>query len=130
LDKEISAATLIFDGDPVIGRALELLLRTAGHDARYVARNEAERATTLDGLQIVLLGPGWDADSREVAESIASARCAEVLPILEMGSPPDNLPSKPERFVPWPCRIADLKRRIDAALLVVPEKHDSTCCER
>ena len=87
LARNISATILIFDGDPVLGRALELLLRTAGYDARYVTSNYTEQATTFNGLRILLLGPGWDARSRAATEKMAGARRVAITPILEMGAP-------------------------------------------
>jgi hypothetical protein len=126
LARNISTTILIFDGDPVVGRALGLLLRTAGYDARYVTSDYAEHATAFDGFRILLLGPGWDARSRAATERMADARRVAITPILEMGAPIDGAPKKPERFVPWPCRTEDLIRRIDAALLGAPEMEAGT----
>jgi hypothetical protein len=126
LARNNSAAILIFDGEPVAGRALGLLLRTAGYDATYVTRDCTERATTFDGIRIVLLGPRWDANSRAAAEKLASARRVAITPILEIGTPRDGAPNKPERFVPWPCHTEDLIRRIDVALLGTPEMEAGT----
>jgi hypothetical protein len=120
------SAIVIFDGDPVVGRALGLLLRSAGYDARYVTTIHTERATTVDGFRLLLLGPGWNAKSRATVEKIATARRVAITPILEMGAPRDGAPKKPERFVPWPCRTEDLLRRIDAALLGAPEMEAGT----
>jgi hypothetical protein len=126
LARNFSAAILIFDGDPVAGRVLRLLLRTAGYDARYVTRGHPERATTFDGFRILILGPRWDAKSRAAAEKLAGERRVAITPILEMGAPRDGAPKKPDRVVPWPCRTEDLIRRIDVALLSAPEMDGDT----
>lgn len=105
---------VVFDGDPVVGRALELLLRTAGYDARYVDHTFMQQPGALDGVRVVLLGPGWSVGSREVV--VKSARGAAGIPVLEVGPPTDGVAGIPERLVPWPCRTEDLKRRIDAQM--------------
>lgn len=121
-DTDASVRLLIFDGDPVVGRALELLLRTAGYDAVYLARDRSARPEAIGGAQLLLLAPGWDGESRRDAAVLAGAPGAENLPVLEMGAPPEGVPVRSDRYVPWPCRTEELKRRIAAALAARPEQ--------
>ncbi len=112
------ATVVIFDGDPIVGRALKLLLRTADYSVKYVARDPLERLGTLEGVRVLLLGPGWDIQSREaVVEAVGDAPDPSRISVLELGFPPEGAGLEPERYVPWPCRAEDLKRWVDAALL-------------
>jgi hypothetical protein len=114
---------MIFEGDPVVGRALALLLRTCGYGGvRYVNRDSLEELRTLRGVRLWLLGPGWDYASLEIAAEMAGSMPAEGKgSVLGIGLPCDGSSIRAECYVPWPCRTEDLKRRIDAALLGEPE---------
>lgn len=108
---------MVFDGDPIVGRALEVLLRTVGYDTRYVAHDLVGGSEAFEGVRVVLLGPRWSARSRQtVAHAFGDSTAAKPL-ILEFGSPPEGVALKPERYLPWPCRTDELKRRLNAAFL-------------
>jgi hypothetical protein len=118
---------LIFEGDRVVGQALELLLRTCGYGVRYVNRDSLEELRTLRGIRLWLLGPGWDYTSREIAAEMAGSMLAEgKASVLEIGLPRDGSSIRAECYVPWPCRTEDLTQRIDAALLGEPKTKDNT----
>lgn len=122
------ATVIIFDGDPIVGRALEMLLRTAGYVARYVFDGPSEALGSLEGVRVVLLGPGWDAESHEaLIKALGGAPGLSSMTILQLGDPSDGARVEPGRHVPWPCRAEDLTRRIDDALLTKtgPETDDA-----
>jgi hypothetical protein len=118
---------VIFEGDPLVGRALELLLRSCGYGVRYANRSSLEELGMLREIRLWLLGPGWDYASREIAAEMAGSAPAESKgSILEIGLPRDGSSIRAECYVPWPCRTEDLKQRIDAALLGEPKTKDNT----
>lgn len=133
LEKTAAPATIvIFDGEPVVGQVLELLLRIAGYDVMYVDQGFLSQPGKLHGVRVLLLGPGWNSESRELAAEMVRSNppMAERTPVLEIGLPPDGVPLRTERYVPWPCRTEDLKRRINDALLADSEPAGDALKER
>lgn len=122
-DKNLVPATvLICNGDPIVGRALELLLRTADYTVKYVADDCLQRPGTLEGVRLVLLGAGWGAQSRAaVVQAASNAPDRASISILELGEPFDGSEIEPGRNVPWPCRTEDLTRRIEAIVFAEPQ---------
>jgi hypothetical protein len=117
---------VIFEGDPVVGRALALLLRTCGYGVRYANRRSLEELRTFREIQLWLLAPGWDYASREIAIEMAGSMPAEGKgSVLEIGLPCDGSSIRAECYVPWPCRTESLKQRIDTALLGEPKTKDN-----
>lgn len=113
---------LICSGDPVVGRALESLLRAADYAVEYVADDLLTRPGSLEGVRVLLLSARWDARSRDVvlrAAGNAVGRTGDIS-ILELGEPSDGSKIQPENYVPWPCRTEVLTRRIDALTMIDP----------
>ncbi len=109
----------ILGGDPVVGRALELLLRNARYDVRYINTNAPEAPAVPGNVGVVLLGPGWDSRSRKAAlEGIGDVVGGEEVPVLELGPPADDARLRTASYVPWPCRSEELKKRIADVLPV------------
>ena len=113
---------LICNGDPIVGRALESLLRVADYAVKYVADDYLERPGALEGVRVLLLGARWDARSREVALRAVGDTLGRTgsISILELGEPSDGSKIEPENYVPWPCRTEVLTRRIDALTMIDP----------
>lgn len=98
-------------GDPIVGRALVLLLRGARYEVRFLP-DPADPAD-LEGVQLVLLTPG--------AEGFADADYFRDFPVLELvsfGAGREPFPLR--HLVPWPCHTEELRRRIEDAL---PHNH-------
>ena len=118
---EDPATVLICYGDPIVGRALELLLRNAVYAAKYVTGDYLERSGASRGMRVLLLDTGWDAQSRAGAVGAASSTAnRRNISILELGESFDDTKSGPESHVPWPYRTEDLTRRIDASVPAEP----------
>ncbi|MGH3088478.1 MAG: hypothetical protein ACRDSJ_14315 [Rubrobacteraceae bacterium] len=93
----------IFGGDPVVGETLELLLRAAGYEARFLAGEVSDEL--LAGAKLLLIAPG------------AAARDG----LLESGIPVMELVTAgreagPHSSLRWPCRIEELKQAIDGLI--------------
>ena len=116
------AMVLICNGDPVVGRALESLLRVADYAVKYVADDYLTRPGALEGVRVLLLGARWDARSREVVLRAAGNAVGRIggISVLELGESSDGSEIEPENYVPWPCRTEELTRRIDAIALTEP----------
>ncbi len=113
-------------GDPVVGRARALLLRSSHYDARFLTTSSLSDPGSLEGVRLLLLTPTWelDADRRgALLVSLWDASDAARAPILELTSSParnGEARLRSEHTVAWPCSTEELERRIQAVLLAAP----------
>ena len=108
-------AVIVFGGELVVGQALELLLRGAEYNARFLAKPPLEQPELLDGIQLLIFAPRLAAGRREAI--LAAVRSIAIsIPVLELVDDPEAARDSSNRLVPWPCRIQDLKQHIEAAL--------------
>jgi hypothetical protein len=113
----------ILGGNSVAGRALEALLQGVGYDTRLIeAPPERPPEQLLEGVRLLLLAPTLSAESREtlLAEMGSSLHAANI-PVLTLSTSLKEALAGGPAFIPWPCRLEDLTKKIEAALLRVPE---------
>src|SRR5215212_9186897 len=113
----------ILGGNSVAGRALEALLQGVGYDTRLI-EDPPERSAEqlLEGVRLVLLAPTLSAESREtLLAEMGSTLDAINIPVLTLSTSLKEALAGGPAFIPWPCRLEDLTRKIEAALLKVPE---------
>ena len=108
----------ILSGNPLVGRALELLLDSAGYEVRLLEEPEAfEVGDLLEGADVVLLRPGLSNNRREdFLRAMTSRLQTATIPVLALSPGPKRALAGVERLVSWPCRIEDLAREIEASL--------------
>jgi DNA-binding response OmpR family regulator len=109
----------ILSGNPLVGRVLELLLGSAGYEVRLLEEPEAfEVADLLAGVDVLLLDRGVS-DERRAGFLGAMAGMLETatIPVLALSPGPEGALAAEDRLVPWPGRVDDLAREIDAVLL-------------
>ena len=105
------------------GRALEALLQGVGYDTRLIEDpSEGEPEQTLEGVKLLLLAPTLSAESREamLAEMGVTLDAANI-PVLTLSTTIKEALGDGSGFIPWPCRLEDLTKKIEAALLPVTE---------
>ena len=114
-------------GDPVVGRALMLLLRGSGYEAKFVPASSLSQQLWLKGSDLLLLAPTPElsAERREaLVASLEEGTSSAKLQVLELATPSFQETQKGgmegERWhcVPWPCRIEELERWIESAMSV------------
>jgi hypothetical protein len=107
----------------VAGRALEALLQGVGYDTRLI-EDPPERSPQelLDGIRLLLIAPTLSAESREVllAEMGGTLDAANIS-VLTLSTTLKEALNDGPAFIPWPCRLEDLTKKIEAALLPVTE---------
>lgn len=113
-------------GDPIVGRALALILSGCGYDAMFLSTSSLEELKAFGGVRLLILTPKEQLSVRKLnvlLSALEDEKAAVKTPILELVVPSEEdylFPGYEARFVleaPWPCRIEELKRLIEAALL-------------
>ena len=122
-------ATLGICGEPVVGQALTLLLRGSGYTVRFLRTQSFWEPQALKDVRLLVLAPtpGLSTERRNALrrslKEISEARSMPVLELVRSGEPGrrrEEAESESWHTVPWPCRIEELERRIEAASLGVP----------
>ncbi len=124
---------LAISGDAVVGRLLVLLLEDSGYKARFLPRSSLNELGALEGVRLLVLAPTPELTSERRAALLASLKETQEatgLTVVELVTLPeerrreearDEPPCDSWHKVPWPSGIAELKRRIEAALLAKPD---------
>ncbi len=95
-----------------IGAVLEVLLRAAGFETRFLGTSDPERLKeALTGFQLVVLCPASGIGEETVAGLLPAG--TPVLELVRDGGEDGRLR---ENSVAWPCRVEVLETRIRAAL--------------
>jgi DNA-binding response OmpR family regulator len=117
MSPEARTTVAILSGDPLVGRALELLLRGAGYEVRLLAELDAVRVEDqLHGVDVLILDRGLSDGRREdFMGSMATTLETATIPVLSLSPGSEDKPVEEDRVVPWPCKIEDLVREIEAA---------------
>ena len=116
--------TLGICGEPVVGRALALLLRGSGCTVRFLPAQSLVEPQALKDVRLLVVAPtpGLSAECRNaLVRSLEEVSEARSVPVLELVTPLKagrrvEVQSGSWHAVPWPCRIEELERRIEAAL--------------
>ena len=124
-----STTVAIVGGDPIVGHALELMLLSAGYDARFLGGSFIEvEANPFDWAHLVLIAPRSNHADREAlfdrlySSSVNDKSPKARLPVLELVAAPNGVlrvegEGLATRRILWPCPVPDLKWEIEAALL-------------
>ncbi len=112
-------------GDPIVGKALVLLLRPSGYDARFLPIWSLSEPESWGSVQLLVLAPTPEMSTKQREAHLALLKDATEegteVPVLELDTPSQELPEGGVRdeswhAVPWPCKIEELERRIRALL--------------
>jgi hypothetical protein len=111
-----AAVTVAVCGDPVVGRALALVLQPARYEARFVPVIASGEPEPLGDAQVVVLVPTPGLNVRQRAALVGAVREREPsIPVLELVACWRR--TEPGcRTVPWPCSTEELQQRIEDAL--------------
>jgi DNA-binding response OmpR family regulator len=114
---EARTTVAILSGDPLVGRALELLLRGADYEVWLLEEPDKSRVEDLlHGVDVVILDRSLSDGRREdFMGGLASTLETATIPVLSLSQGSEGEPTEGDRVVPWPCKIEDLVREIEAA---------------
>ena len=117
--------SLVVCSDPVIGRALALVLRGSRYDARFLPLYPPGESGSLEGVQLLLLGPAprLSAGRREALSTLLKHEAAAAgVTVLELVPASErDARGRSGRRVTWPCSAEQLMQRIEEALSPEPE---------
>ena len=122
----VGTTIAIWGGNSVAGRALEALLQGVGYDTRPI-EDPPKRSPEqlLEGVRLLLLAPTLSAEFREtLLAEMGSTLDAANIPVLTLSTSLKEALAGEPAFIPWPCRLEDLTKKIEAALLRVPEVNE------
>ena len=106
----------ILGENPVVGNALESLLRSADCAARFFPEYLPDSTEPFEGAGVALILPGSSAKRNEaLITGIRSHPATVDLQVIELITTPNGEPYGHTRL-PWPCGLEQLKRSIRAAL--------------
>ena len=125
MTRQTPTTIAILGGNAVVGRALEVLLRSVGYEVRlWLEDPEAYDGPEelLEGVDVLLLGPGLDAEERreEYLRDMTGALETAAIAVLAFSPGQEGMIAQVRRLVPWPCRVDELAREIEA---VLPSRH-------
>lgn len=108
----------IFDGDPVIREALQVLLQAAGYRIQVLLEPAGDEPDELPAdCHLLLIAPELSAARRKRLFDMMSGSAARAkIPILELLLEGGEHSIWGWRVVLWPCSIDQLTRAIDDAL--------------
>jgi hypothetical protein len=115
-------------GDPVVGRALVLLLQGSGYDARFLPASGDVKLGALEGARLLLLTPISELGAQRRKALLAFLNDAPgiaKIPIVELATTSKGIRvggglDESKYVVPWPCSTKELEQRIEAILLTNP----------
>lgn len=117
-----SAMVLVLGGDAIVGQALELLLRSAECNVRFLSEPSLDEPGVLDGVQLLLVAPGLSDKRREALLALVNSKTVGArIPVLELVSNAQGAQDGVGHLVPWPCQPEELKQWVKAALLAGSE---------
>lgn len=115
---EEPATVAILGGNPVIGKALESLLRSADYVARFFSEYQEGEAEPLGGAKVALILPALSSKHQEALITlIKTTPSTKNLPVIQLITNPTENGNGQDTRVPWPCDLEDLRRLIDEKLL-------------
>jgi len=122
---------MVVSGDPLGSRILELLLRNCGYQAKSLPLASLNEPGALgEDVRLLVLTPTQTLSTKRRKALLASLKEQmqrdRELVVMELITLPDERREEqeeeqelPTHKVLWPCRIDELERRIEAALLSV-----------
>jgi hypothetical protein len=112
-----TSVVAITGGNAIVGRALELLLRSIDFRAKYLFDPSLDDPELFSGAKLLLLAPGLDSERREALLRLINSKPSVArIPVLELINHARAAQVGDGHFVPWPCRAEELKRQVTDTL--------------
>jgi hypothetical protein len=119
------SSALAIWGDPIVGKALVLLLRGSGYKAKFVPALPSSKPPSLKDTQLLVLTPTPQLSAEErtslLTALLGDAAGATKLSVLELVTPSQKTPEELMRSeswysLTWPCGLEELAQRVEGIL--------------
>jgi hypothetical protein len=111
---------IVISGDPLASRILALLLQDSSYQAKSLPIASLNESGLLEDVQLLLLTPTQALSTEDRKGLLASLkempRETELI-VMELIREEEEAQELQTHKVPWPCKMDELERRIEAALL-------------
>ena len=113
---------IVISGDPLASRILALLLQDSSYQAKSLPIASLNESGLLEDVQLLLLTPTQALSTEDRKALLASLkempRETELI-VMELirEEEEEEAQELQTHKVPWPCKMDELERRIEAALL-------------
>ena len=111
---------IVISGDPLASRILALLLQDSRYQAKFLPIASLNESGVLEDVQLLVLTPTQALSTEERKALLASLkempRETELI-VMELIREEEEAQELQTHKVPWPCKMDELERRIEAALL-------------
>ncbi len=124
-DQGPAPVSLVVCGDPIVGRALVLLLSGSRYDVRFLTDSHLRKPGVLEDIRLLVLTPAHSLRCREAISAALEEMSGEAakLVVLKLSVPSEVRPEEKvgasnvsEHEVRWPCSNRELERWIEAVL--------------
>ncbi len=131
---DLTSTVLAVCGDPVVSRALVLLLRGLRYDVRFLFVSSLSDPGSLEGVRLLLLAPTPELNiehRKALSTSLADIGGVVGVPTLDLVAASAETQNggavEGSRYVvSWPCRTEELEQRIKSILLSHPREDQAT----
>ena len=112
---------IVISGDPLASRILALLLQDSSYRAKSLPIASLNESGVLEDVQLLVLTPTQALSTEERKALLASLkempRETELIVMELIREEEEQAQELQTHKVPWPCKMDELERRIEAALL-------------
>ena len=115
-------SSIVISGDPLASRILALLLQDSSYQAKSLPIASLNESGVLEDVQLLVLTPTQELSTEERKALLASLKEMPreteliVMELIREGGEEEAQELQTHK-VPWPCKMDELERRIEAALL-------------
>ena len=121
-------------GDPIVDHALVLLLRSSGYEVRVLPASSLNEPRALEGIRLLLLTPPTltlsPLQRKDLLTTLRDTVKDAGIPVLELITSSlkrrDEARDESWYMMPWPCRIEELEKKIEAASMEKSLRQPST----
>lgn len=119
--QEPTTTIALLSGNQLVSRVIKSLLKDFGHEVRLLEEtSEAYKEGIFEDIDLVLLAHTLsDGFQRAFLTSMRREPKTASMPVLTLSTALEETVADRSGFVPWPCRIEELARHIEAALQTV-----------
>jgi hypothetical protein len=111
---------IVISGDPLASRILALLLQDSSYQAKSLPIASLNESGVLEDVQLLVLTPTQALSTEErkaLLTSLKEMPRETQLIVMELIREEEEAQEVQTHKVPWPCKMDELERRIEAALL-------------